>query len=88
MDLAIPGRGARVVLRKPVRGVKLQDQPGSSLRNPTGIVIEIPTDAIVEMEGLPAPSGLCNVLWNGEAISIFYEDLRENGQTISSDGEV
>ncbi|HEV2202011.1 MAG TPA: hypothetical protein VGR73_19500 [Bryobacteraceae bacterium] len=65
-----------------MRAVKMQDHPGSSLRNATGTLLEIPADAVVEMEGLAAPSGLSNVLWNGEAFAVFYEDLEENGQIV------
>ena len=75
----------RYKLFKPVRAVKLQEHPGSSLRNPTETLVAIPANVIVELEGMPAPSGLSNILWNGDAFSVFYEDLRENGQVV---GEV
>ena len=55
--------GVRYRLFKPVRAVKLEEHPGSSLRNPTETLVEIPSDAIVELEGAAAPSGLSNVLW-------------------------
>jgi hypothetical protein len=45
--------------------------------------VEIPADAIVELEGAAAPSGLSNILWNGEAFSVFYEDLKENGHLVN-----
>jgi len=70
-------------LLKPVKAVKLQEHPGSSLRNPTGTLVEIPANVIVELEGAPAPSGLSNILWNGDAFSVFHEDLKENGQVIA-----
>lgn len=72
----------RYRLSKPVRAVKMQEHPGSSLRNPTGTLIEIPVNAVVELEGMADASGLSNVFWNGEAFAIFYEDLEENGQIV------
>ncbi len=76
------GAPVRYKLSKPVRAVKLQEHPGSSLRNPTETLVEIPANVTVELEGMPAPSGLSNILWNGDAFSVFYEDLRENGQVV------
>lgn len=75
-----PESRRRIKLSAPIRAVKLQDQPGSTLRNPTETMMEIPANAIVELGGIVAPSGLCNVIWNGNAFSIFYEDLTENRQ--------
>lgn len=73
----------RIQISKLVRAVKLQEQPGSSLRNPTEMLVEIPAGAILEIEGTAAPSGLCNVFWNGDVFSVFYEDLKENGQVLN-----
>ena len=78
-----PAFPVRYKLSKPVRAVKLEEHPGSSLRSPTGTLVEIPADAIIELEGAAAPSGLSNILWNGEAFSVFYEDLKENGQIVN-----
>lgn len=72
----------RYKLSKPVRAVKLQEHPGSSLRSPTGTLVEIPADVIVELESAAASSGLSTILWNGDAFSVFYEDLGENGQLV------
>jgi hypothetical protein len=33
-----------------------------------------------------APSGLVNVLWDGVAFSVFYEDLREKAQILAESG--
>ncbi|MEO8048785.1 MAG: hypothetical protein ABI833_00090 [Acidobacteriota bacterium] len=74
----------RINLLRPVTAVKLQDHPGSSLRNPTEVLIEVPPGASVEIEGPAAPSGLCTILWNGDAYSVFYEELRENGRHLDS----
>jgi hypothetical protein len=52
-------------------------------RDPTGTLIEIPMESILEVEGEVAHSGLINVLWNGEAFSVFYEDLRESVEALS-----
>lgn len=76
------GSPARYQLSKPVRAVKLEEHPGSSLRNPTETLVEIPADDIVEMEGAAAPSGLCTILWNGAAFSVFWEDLRDHGRLL------
>ena len=76
------GSPARYQLSKPVRAVKLEEHPGSSLRNPTETLVEIPADDIVEMEGVAAPSGLCTILWNGGAFSVFWEDLQEHGHLL------
>ena len=75
-----PGSLIRYRLSKPVRAVKMQDHPGSSLRNATGTLVEIPANAVIELEGLAAPSGISNVFWNGEPFAVFYEDLKENAQ--------
>ncbi len=69
---------------KPLHAVKLEDHPGSSLRDPTGTLVEIPAGTILEAEGAVGQSGLINVLWNGEAFSVFYEDLTEKGRRLSS----
>lgn len=69
-------------LFKPVRAVKLQDHPGSSLRTPTGTLLEIPVNVIVELESAASAAGLSTILWNGEAFSVFYEDLKENGNIV------
>jgi len=82
-----PRSGVRYRLSKPVRAVKLQEHPGSSLRNPTETLVEIPANSVIELEGVAAPSVLSNVLWKGEAFSVFYEDLEDNGQ-ILVDSEV
>jgi hypothetical protein len=78
-----PSLPVRYKLSKPVRAVKLQEHPGSTLRSPTESLVEIPADAIVELEGAASPSGLTNILWQGEAFSVFYEDLKENGQVVN-----
>lgn len=82
---ASPSR-VRYRLSESVSAVKLEDQPGSSLRNPTETLVEIPPNVIVEQEGAVASSGLVNVLWNGDAFSVFYEDLKEKAQVIGTAG--
>jgi hypothetical protein len=69
---------------RPLKAVKLEEHPGSSLRDPTATLVEIPREAILETEGGVGHSGLINVLWNGEAFSVFYEDLRESADVLSS----
>jgi hypothetical protein len=68
----------RFHLSAPLSAVKLEEHPGSSLRSPTEILLEIPAQAVVEVEGGVSRSGLLNVLWNGEAFSVFFEDFEQN----------
>ena len=82
MNVREPSQPVRIQLFKTVRAVKLEDHPGSSLRTPTGTLLEIPVGARVELEGTVGPSGLCNILWNGTAFSVFFEDLKENGHIL------
>lgn len=74
--------GTRYKVTLPVQAVKLEEHPGSSLRDPTGTLVTIPADVIIEMEGT-VRSGLVNVLWNGEAFSVFYDDLQENARLVN-----
>ena len=76
----------RYKISVPIHAVKLEARPGSSLPDPTGTLIEIPVDAIVEAEGPAARSGLISVVWNGEVFSVFYEDLQEKAHIVSSTG--
>jgi hypothetical protein len=41
-------------------------------------------DAIIEVEGQAARSGLISVFWNGEVFSVFNEDLQEKAQIVNS----
>jgi hypothetical protein len=68
----------------PLQAVKLETHPGSTLRDPTPVLVAIPTDSIIESEGQVAGSGLINVLWNGDAFSVFYEDLREKAEILTA----
>jgi hypothetical protein len=70
----------RYQLFNPVSAVKLREHPGSTLRSPTGILVEIPAEAVVECEGLVAKSGLINVLWNDDAFSVYYDDFKQSSQ--------
>jgi hypothetical protein len=76
----------RYQLSAPLQAVKLEEHPGSSLRDPTGTLVEIPAGAVLELEGGVARSGLINVLWNREAYSIFYEDLQEKAHIVNPAG--
>jgi len=73
----------RYKICSPLQAVKLEEHPGSSLRDPTGTLIQIPTDAILEVEGGVAHSGLVNVLWDGGAFSVFNEDLQEKARPVT-----
>jgi len=70
----------------PLQAVKLEEHPGSSLRDPTGTLVEIPADVVIELEGGVARSGLINILWKGEAFSVFYQDLEEKACLVSPAG--
>jgi hypothetical protein len=76
----------RYKLSGPVKAVKLEEHPGSALRDPTETLVEIPANAVVEPEGREAPSGLINILWGGGAFSVFYEDLKEKSQMVDPAG--
>lgn len=76
--------GPRYQLSAPVSAVKLEERPGSRLRNPTEILVEIPSQAIVELEGGVSRSGLITVLWNGEAFSAYHEDFEKNTRPLGN----
>jgi hypothetical protein len=79
-----PALPVRCKLSKPVTAVELQEHPGSSLKSPTDTVVRIPPDAVVELDGTVAPSGLINVVWDGHAFAVFYEDLKTGGQLMEA----
>lgn len=74
----------RYKVRKPLQAVKLAEHPGSTLRDPTGTLVQIPAEVVVEIEGGVAESGLVNVVWNGEAFSVFHEDLQEKAVPVNA----
>jgi hypothetical protein len=74
----------RYKVSAPIHAVKLEARPGSSLPDPTGTLVEIPVEAIVEADGQAGRSGLINVVWNGEVFSVFNEDLQEKAQIVTS----
>ena len=78
------GPPTRYKVRKPLQAVKLAEHPGSSLRDPTGTLIQIPADVVLEIEGGVGESGLINVVWNGEAYSVFNEDLQEKAGPVNA----
>jgi hypothetical protein len=81
-------RNPRTPLRykvfKPLHAVKMAEHPGSTLRDPTGTLVQIPAEVIVELEGSAAQSGLINIIWNGEVFSVFNEDLQEKAGPVSA----
>ena len=79
-----PGPTTRYKVLKPLQAVKLAEHPGSSLRDPTPTLVQIPAEVVVEIEGSVAASGLINVLWNGEVFSVFNEDLQEKTGPVSA----
>jgi hypothetical protein len=74
----------RYKVSKPLQAVKLAEHPGSSLRDPTGTLVQIPAEVIVEIEGGVAESGLVNIHWNGEVFSVFNEDLQEKAGPVGA----
>jgi hypothetical protein len=79
-----PGPPIRYKVRKPLQAVKLAEHPGSSLRDPTGTLVQIPAEVVVELEGSVGESGLINVVWDGEVFSVFNEDLLEKAGPVSA----
>jgi hypothetical protein len=74
----------RYKVSKPLQAVKLAEHPGSSLRDPTGTLVQIPAEVIIEIEGGVTQSGLINILWNGEVFSVFNEDLQERAEPVGA----
>ena len=74
----------RYKVSKPLQAVKLAEHPGSSLRDPTGTLIQIPAEVIIEIEGNVTQSGLVNILWEGDVFSVFNEDLQEKAEPVST----
>ncbi len=72
----------RYKVSRPLQAVKLAEHPGSTLRDPTGTLIQIPAEVIVEIEGKVTQSGLVNILWNGDVFSVFNEDLQEKAEPV------
>jgi hypothetical protein len=80
-----PNQRVYYQLSAPIHAVKLEPHPGSSLRDPTGILIMIPADVTIELESAAPPaSGLVDVLWNDQAYSVFFEDLQEKAHIVTS----
>jgi hypothetical protein len=82
LDMQASRSSVRYRLSQPVNAVKLEEHPGSTLRDPTGTLVKIPANAVVESEGAAAASGLINILWDGSAFSVFYDDLKEKAQRL------
>jgi hypothetical protein len=72
----------RYKVSQPLQAVKLAEHPGSSLRDPTGTLVQIPAEVIIETEGSVAHSGLVNIHWNGEVFSVFNEDLQMKAEPV------
>jgi hypothetical protein len=74
----------RYKVSQPLQAVKLAEHPGSSLLDPTGTLIQIPAEVIIEIEGSVTQSGLINILWEGDVFSVFNEDLQEKAEPVSA----
>ncbi|HYL73973.1 MAG TPA: hypothetical protein VEU96_07185 [Bryobacteraceae bacterium] len=79
-----PKSSVRYKVSTPIHAVKLEEHPGSSLRDPTETLVKIPVDAVIELEGRASSSGLINVLWDGDPYSVFFEDLEEKAQLLTA----
>ncbi len=79
-----PGLPTRYKVRIPLQAVKLAEHPGSSLRDPTETLIQIPAEVIIEVEGGLSESGLVTVLWNGDVFSVFHEDLQKQAIPVNA----
>jgi hypothetical protein len=75
MGVFVPEPTGRFTLSAPVTAVRLKEHPGSSLKSPTEALIQIPAGATIELDGAVSKSGLVNILWNGEAFSVFFDDI-------------
>ena len=73
----------RYQVSAPLQAVKLEEHPGSSLRDPTETLVQIPAEVVLELEGGVGRSGLVNVLWNGDAFSVFFEELQEKAKLVA-----
>ena len=68
--------------------VKLVEHLGSRLRDPTDIVLQLPVDSIVELEGpVDEYTGLVTAICNAEAFSIVFDDLRGNAEQVAATSE-
>lgn len=79
----LPRPLVRYRITSAIAAVKLEERPGSSLRDPTGILVKIPAGVFVELDGAVAPSGLVTVIWEQDAYAVFYEDLTGVGLVVS-----
>ena len=75
----------RYRLHQPLPAVKLAEHPGSSLRDPTETLIQIPAEVVIESEGVVGGSGLINIVWKGEVFSVFNEDLQEKASPVAAE---
>ena len=67
----------------PLPAVRLAAHPGSSLRDPTDTLVNIPPNVTIEIEGPASPSGLVTVLWSGGAFSVFLEELESKAELLA-----
>jgi len=65
--------------------VRLAAHPGSSLRDPTDTLVNIPPNVTIEIEGSVSSSGLVTVLWSGSAFSVLDEELKSNAEPAALD---
>ena len=74
----------RYKLTAAIQAVKLEPHPGSSLPDPTGTLMTIPAESVIEVQGRTSASGLANIVWNGQTFSVFFEDLRDRACPMNS----
>jgi hypothetical protein len=72
-------------IRSPLPAVRLATHPGSSLRDPTDTLVNIPPEVTIEIEGAVSSSGLVTVLWSGSAFSVLHEELESKAEPLGVD---
>jgi hypothetical protein len=48
------------------------------------IVVTVPKDAIIELMAGPADNNKVALIWEGKALTMFAEDVRERGEEIAT----
>jgi hypothetical protein len=49
-------------------------------------IVTLPVGAVLEVATLTLQSGLVDAKWEGEAVSVFVQDLKEHGTLIKTVG--
>src|SRR6266853_5091931 len=68
--------GTRFRLKTETLGIDTVDGKRVAVPVPTGAIIEITLDG-------SRPGGLVGVLWDGRALMMFFEDVRNRGEAVT-----